>query len=453
MAKKEGAQIQSIEPGSIAARLGLQPGDTLFRVNGLQMVDLIDYLLLCAEERIELEIINKSGEKYQAVVQKESHEPLGMVFEEIVFDGIKACSNHCLFCFVHQLPAKQRASLYIMDDDYRLSFLQGNYVTLTNLAEPDWQRIEQLHLSPLYISVHATDPEIRRKLLGESGREVNVVEQLKRLAEARITVHTQVVLCAGINDGPVLEQTIRDLAGLWPMVASLAVVPVGLTKHRQNLFPLRGFQKGEALEVLETVTKFQQKYLKTLDSRFVFAADEWYIQGEKTFPPDEEYEDYSQLDNGVGLIRWFLMEFETSLSEMKPRLKKIRADLVIVTGQATIRLWEQVKQTLLQACPALNLEILPVENHFFGEMVTVTGLLGGQDLIRAIRAHRSSEAALYLIPQITLKQGENIFLDGVTLDELQQSCGPKRVEVVPTKADGWIQWINKKGSVAGWRVQ
>jgi putative radical SAM enzyme (TIGR03279 family) len=447
-----GASIKEVEPGSIAAELELESGDILLGINHRKLLDLIDYLVLSSEGKLELKVLKKSGEILEIDFEKDPDESLGLVFEEAVFNKIRVCNNHCLFCFVHQLPAAQRASLYVRDDDYRLSFLQGSYVTLTNLTESDWQRIERLHLSPLYISVHATDPDVRKKLLGtETGG--NIVKHLKRLAEAGITVHTQAVICPEINDGQILEQTIADLANLWPAVASLAVVPVGLTKHRQGLCDLRIFRPQEATAVISIISYFQKKFLAELGTRFVFAADEWYISGGAEFPSDPEYEGYPQLDNGIGLVQWFLAEFRENFTALLPKLRRISASLVIVTGEATNRLWQPIIESFNKFCPEIKLRTLPVHNGFLGAAVNVTGLLCGGDIKQAIMADKIQEECCYLIPQITLKQGEQIFLDGLSLADLKEACASQVIEAVPTRAMDWLQWIVDKGCVAGWPVR
>lgn len=442
MVTEEGALITHVDPNSIGAELELEPGDRLLAINGKKVVDQIDYLALTAEEYLKLRVLKNSGDYLELEFEKDVEEHLGLDFETAVFDGIRTCSNHCLFCFVHQLPPGQRSSLYIQDDDYRLSFLQGSYITLTNLTEADWERITKMRLSPLYISVHATDPLIRRKLLGskEGGA---IGKQLKRLADAGISLHTQAVICPGINDGPILEKTIADLAKFWPQVESLAIVPVGLTGHRHRLFQLRTPSQNEAVEVLETVHRFQREFLKKINTRFVFAADEWYIIARELFPSDQEYEGYPQLDNGVGLIQWFLTELDESLLKVTPSLQPAMNKIVIVTGESAIRLWDEVKLRLIKELPQLKLDILPVKNHFLGPSVTVTGLLSGRDIINAIQNHPQSAEGIYLIPEITLKQGEALFLDGVSVNELKKECLPKKVAIVPTRASDWLNCIIK----------
>lgn len=443
MAGTGGAEIIGVTPGSIGAELELEPGDRLLRVNGRDLPDYIEYLMVSSEDVLTLEVLKPSGELFLVEIEKESDEGLGLTFAEAVFDGIRPCRNHCLFCFVHQLPAGQRPTLYIQDDDYRLSFLQGAYITLTNLTENDWKRIEEYHLSPLYVSVHATDPDVRCKILG-SKKAGEILGQLERLAGAGITVHTQAVLCPGINDGKVLERTIADLAQLHPNVASLALVPVGLTGHRDGLFPLHNFTAAEAGSVLDKVEHYQKSYLQSLKTRFVYAADEWYLISGRPIPSEAEYEDFLQLDNGVGLIRRFLSDTEDCLPEVIDILANQPRHRVIVTGIAAGRLWGEISTRLRTMAPNLRLDILQVENHFFGPSVTVTGLLSGRDIAEAIKAHQGGDDALYLLPDITLRQGEEVFLDGMALPELMEACFPKQVRVVPASAFEWWAWFGNK---------
>jgi len=440
--QKNGALIKSVAAESLAAEYELEPGDRLISINGSKLRDYIDYLSLSAEDELTLEVLKSSGEIWEIELEKDSEENLGFEFEELLFDGIRACKNRCLFCFVHQLPKEQRDSLYIQDDDFRLSFLHGCYITLTNLDEADWQRIMEMRLSPLYISVHATEPLIRQKLLGckAAGK---IMPELQRLVEAGITIHTQAVLCPGINDGVILEQTIKELAALWPKVNSLAVVPVGLTEHRRGLFALRPYNAVEAKQVVETLLVYQDIFLKKFGTRFVFPADEWYIIANQEIPPEEFYEDYLQLDNGVGLVRWFLSEFEAEFPRYQKKLAKIQAELVILTGESALVMWQKIKFFFEQTSLRLKLEIIPVKNSFLGATVTVTGLLAGNDLKNAILLHDANQQTVYLIPQITLKQDEAVFLDGVSLADLYESCQPKKVRIVPAQAGAWLEWLTE----------
>ncbi|HBF36521.1 MAG TPA: DUF512 domain-containing protein [Firmicutes bacterium] len=450
MVNYQGVRIQGVNPGSIAEELELETGDILLRINQHKLSDFIDYLVLSSEREFVIEVLKKSGEILEIEFEKDPEEPLGLVLEDAIFDKIRVCHNNCLFCFVHQLPAKGRSSLYVKDDDYRLSFLQGGYITLTNLSEADWRRIEKLHLSPLYISVHATDPQIRQKLLGVKNAG-KIIEQLQRLAAAGITVHTQAVICPEINDGSVLEQTIHDLYKLWPAVSSLAVVPVGLTGHRQGLYELRAFRDYEAAAVLKIIRQQQAQLLKKLGTRFVFAADEWYVKASEDFPSDAEYEGYPQLDNGVGLIQWFLTEYQEFFKLYLSDLERVKANFIIITGESTVRLWQSIIKNFHQNCPQITIRTLPVQNDYFGHTVTVSGLLTGNDIIRAIQADQDFDNGWYLIPQITLKQDRNIFLDDVSVAELKEACAPRTIEVVPTRAKDWLAWIIEKGCVVGCR--
>ncbi|MGD8401117.1 MAG: DUF512 domain-containing protein [Bacillota bacterium] len=435
-----GAKIQGVTADSIAAELELEPGDQLLAINGTPLLDYLDFLYLSAAGELVLTVQKKSGEVLEIEFEKEEDEPLGLSFATAVFDGIHLCANHCLFCFVHQFPAGQRSSLYVRDDDYRLSFLDGCYITLTNLTETEWQRIERLRLSPLYISVHATAPMVRRRLLGSKAAGA-IMDQLRRLKAAGITVHTQAVICPGINDGPVLERTIADLAGLWPEVASLAIVPVGLTGHRERLYSLRPFTAAAAGIVVDRITAYQQKYLAKLGTRFVFAADEWYVLAGRTIPADAEYEDYLQLDNGIGLIRWFCEEFQQFHRENEAALAQIKLNAVIITGESATGMWRELLALVADGTPNLNLRVLPVANRFLGPTVTVTGLLTGRDLTEAINADTGSDNPLYLIPEITLKQGETLFLDGLDPAGLAEMVKPKRIAIVPTRASAFLEWL------------
>ncbi len=443
MANEREAVINRVVPGSIADKLKIIPGDRLLRINQNSLRDFIDYLMFTSQEKLELDIKKQSGARTILAVKKRPEEPLGISFSELVFDGLQTCSNHCLFCFVHQMPPQRRPSLYIQDDDYRLSFLQGGYITLTNLTEEDLARIINLKLSPLYISVHATNPKLRQKLLGNK-RGGEIMEQLRRLAEAGISMHTQAVICPGINDGQVLAETIYDLAGLWPQIESLAIVPVGLTAFRQNLYPLRLFQQEEASQALETIHTAQVDFLESLGSRFVFGADELYLQAKRNIPENEAYEDYLQLDNGVGLIRWFLTEFTEELPNYETELAKLPATkLVIITGIAAKAMWQDIKVSMTKQFPHISWEILGVENRFFGREVTVTGLLTGSDISACLENRVATREEWYLIPQIALRQNGDLFLDDLSFEELCQKFSDKKLVIAPNGAMAWLEWLCK----------
>ena len=418
--QKPVAVIASVAPHSLASRLGLQPGDRIVKINGKRIPDLITYQLEEAQDLLVLEVEKENGEYWEYEVEKAETEGLGLSFTTAVFDGIRPCRNHCLFCFVDQMPPKLRPSLYIKDDDYRLSFLQGSYITLTNLTEADWQRIHRLRLSPLYISVHATDPEVRVRLLGNK-RAGDIQAHLQRLADWGCHFHAQAVLCPGINDGPILEKTIADLGAFWPQLQTLAIVPVGLTGHRTGLTPLRFFKQEEAQAVLKIVHPAQQQFLASYGSRLVFAADEFYLQANQEFPPLEAYEDLLQLENGVGLWPLFKTEFQQALTkyEGEGQRRGKPGHYTIITGTSAVELWAELRGRLTKVFPQIELAILPVTNHFFGPEVTVTGLVTGGDIRCALAETPLKSDTCLLLPQVMLRRPENDFLDGMTVDELR----------------------------------
>jgi putative radical SAM enzyme (TIGR03279 family) len=327
------------------------------------------------------------------------------------------------------MPPKQRASLYIKDDDYRLSFLQGSYITLTNLTDADWQRIADYRLSPLYISVHATEPKVRRELLGNKQASA-IMHHLQRLAEWGCHFHAQAVLCPGINDGAVLEKTIADLEKFWPYLRTFALVPVGLTRHRAGLAPLRKFKPTEAAAVIDITHRAQQRFLSLYGSRLVFAADEFYLQADQKFPPLETYEDLLQLENGVGLWPLFKTQFLTALTEAyREGKKKPDRNFAVITGRGAAQLWQELSQAVAKKFPWLKLSVLPVRNHFFGDEVTVTGLVTGADIQSALREAQLRTDTCLLLPLVMLRHQEDVFLDGMTVDELRASV-PFSIKVV-----------------------
>lgn len=432
--KNPGAVIASVAPHSLASRLGLKAGDRILKLNGKRIPDLIVYQLEEAEDQIYLEVEKANGEYWEFAVEKEEEEGLGVTFHTAVFDGIKPCRNHCLFCFVDQMPPRQRASLYIKDDDYRLSFLQGSYITLTNLTDADWQRMAEYRLSPLYISVHATDPKVRRKLLGnkEAGR---ILPYLQRLMEWGCHFHAQAVLCPGINDGAVLEKTIADLGKFWPNLRTLALVPVGLTRHRTGLAPLRKFKPLEASAVIDLTHRAQQHFRSLYGSRLVFAADEFYLQADQKFPPLETYEDLLQLENGVGLWPLFKAQFLEALTEAyRAGRKEISRHFTVITGRGAAKLWQELCQAVTEKFPRLKLSILPVHNYFFGDKVTVSGLVTGADIRCALEQAQLRTETCLLLPRVMLRHQEDIFLDGMTLDELR-AIVPFSIKVVDVNGE------------------
>jgi putative radical SAM enzyme (TIGR03279 family) len=419
-------EILSVEADSIAEELGIQAGDSLVAVNGEPVNDLVDYLIEEPKESLHVALKRASGDLWALDVEHDSEEPLGLVLPH---PEPKQCGNNCIFCFVHQLPRGMRRSLYVKDEDYRFSFLYGAYVTLTNLAEEDLQRILNKKLSPLYVSVHAADHMLRQKLLGNPAPDVMPI--LQQLVAGGIEVHTQVVVCPQINDGEQLAQTCRELVALAPGVKSLAVVPVGLTGHRQRLPELRPHTSQEALELVEWVEATQEKLLERLGTRFIFAADELYLKAEKDFPSLSVYEELSQVENGVGLIPQFRSQADEVLDIAEPL---DLPPISMVTGVSAADDIKAFAQRLADKC-GLDLRVHVIENNFFSGHVTVTGLLTGQDLLAQLAEQDLGD--ILMIPDVMLREGEEVFLDDVSIDNLVERFG-KPVEVVA--ADPWGLW-------------
>jgi putative radical SAM enzyme (TIGR03279 family) len=419
-------EILAVEPGSIAAELGLLPGDRLLALNGEPVRDLLDYQRFSAEEELLLEIERADGELWEIEIDKDADEPLGIVVPHPEPDQ---CGNNCIFCFVHQLPPGMRRSLYIKDEDYRFSYLYGAYVTLTNLDDAALQRILSQQLSPLYVSVHATSSQLRERLLGRRGPAV--LDQLHRLVAGGIVIHTQVVICPGINDGEELQQTFDDLVTMAPGLASLAIVPVGLTGYRQRLPQLRPVSEDEARALVDWVHKRQAECLARIGRRFVYAADELYLAAGRELPPLADYEDLPQLENGVGLIARFRAQAEEVLAAAHP------VDLPpvhVITGVSSAGELTGFCARLKERCGA-EIRVIVVPNHFFGGAVTVTGLLTGHDVLAALGD--SSFEGVLLLPDVLLREGTEMLLDDVTVDELERRLGV-RIEVVP--AEPWGIW-------------
>lgn len=406
-----GLRIESVAPGSIAADLEVVPGDRLRAVNGRPLRDLIDYSYYTAsEEELLLEIEKPDGELWELEVERDAGEPLGLTFSA---PAPARCANNCLFCFVHQLPKGLRKPLYVKDEDYRLSFLNGNYVTLANIKTPALNRIIEQHLSPLYISVHATNPELRARLLGASGIPP-VLEQLKRLAAARIVMHTQVVLCPGLNDGEELQRTVSELAALFPAVQSLAIVPLGLTEHRRKLpelTPVDAEYSGRFISIWQPQAETLRRKLR---QPFLFLADEFYLKAGLPFPPIKEYGDFPQIENGVGMVPLFMKEADRLLRRVRP-VGRFRA--TVVTGVSSFGF---VRDFLAHLGEKTGVDIVPlaVENRLFGSSITVSGLIAGNDIVAALAG--SDVGSCLLVPDVMLKEGEGVFLDDVSLDDLER---------------------------------
>jgi putative radical SAM enzyme (TIGR03279 family) len=407
----------AVEPGSIGEELGFQSGDRLLSVNGIRPRDLIDLQILCGEEELTLEVMDPEGSHHVVELEKEADDGLGLVFREALFDGLKQCNNHCPFCFIDQQPSGHRRTLYLKDDDYRLSFLYGSYLTLTNLTAADWQRIEQQRLSPLYVSVHATDPELRSRLL-VNPRAALIMEQLTWFAERRLQVHAQVVVCPGLNDGEALSRTLNDLAGFaggdWPAVLSTAVVPVGLTRFRPLEDVLRPVDSAGAREVIRLVEPLQEQYLQRLGSRFAWLSDEWYLLAGRSLPPRPSYEHLPQQENGVGSIRAFLEELDRATQSLPAALPRPRR-LSWVVGRLVAQALQPVVERLNQI-EGLELLLHGLPSPYWGQDLVVTGLLTGADLLEGLAGLDLGEELL--LPSVMLRQGEKVFLDDTSLEEL-----------------------------------
>ena len=421
-------RITEVREDSIAWELGIQPGDILTHIGGQPCKDAIDFLYFEARDQVELNIRKPDGEILQAEVEKDESEPLGLAFEEDGFPHKRSCANKCMFCFIDQLPKGMRQTLYFKDDDWRMSFVMGNYITLTNVSEAEFERILRRKTSPLYISVHAADDAVRARLLHqERGR--GIIQRLKRLAEAGISFHCQAVIAPGINDGEVLEETIRQLAMLRPYALSLALVPVGMTKHREGLAPLKPMDERSAFDILRIVQKWQKK-LQIEGGRFVFAADELYIRAGQELPSYEEYEGFEQLEDGVGMVRSFVSEVKWALEEAQGK-KSPYQTVSVATG---VDFYPYLQQAAKDCERQLNvrIQVYPVKNDFFGHTITVTGLLTARDIAAQLKGKELGERLL--LARNMLRDRRDVFLDDVTIDQM---CDIMGVTCQPVGSDGY----------------
>lgn len=414
------ALVAAVEPGSIAEELGFQPGDRLLSLNGIRPRDLIDFQILQGEEELVLEVEDPDGTLHTIEIEKDADEALGLSFSEALFDGLRQCNNHCAFCFIDQQPPGRRRTLYLKDDDYRLSFLYGSYLTLTNLTAADWQRIEEQRLSPLFVSVHATDPELRSRLL-VNPRGALLMEQLAWFAERRLQIHAQVVVCPGLNDGEALTRTLEDLAsfaaGDWPAVLSTAVVPVGLTRFRPDADSLRPVDRQTARAVIERVEPLQQRFQRQLGSRFAWLSDEWYLIAGLPLPPRASYEDLPQQENGVGSIRAFLEELDQATRDLPEAVAEPRRCSWVVGRLVAEALTPVVER--LNRVEGVTLLLHGLPSPYWGQDQVVTGLLTGSDLLEGLAGRDLGDCLL--LPRVMLRQGEDVFLDDRTLTELRQA--------------------------------
>lgn len=407
--------IASVEPGSIAEELELEAGDILLEINGNKIEDVFDYHYLMNEEYVELLIRKADGEEWELEIEKEFEEDLGVTFENGMMDDYRHCTNKCIFCFIDQMPPGMRETLYFKDDDTRLSFLQGNYVTLTNLKEKDVEKIIKYKLSPINISFQTTNPELRCKMLHNrfAGDSLKIVD---RLVEAGITINGQIVLCKNWNDGEELERSMRDLYQYLPNLQSVSVVPVGLSKFREGLEPLEPFTKEDAKRVLAQIEEWQKKAYAEYGLHFIHASDEWYLLAEEELPEEESYDGYLQLENGVGMLRLLETEFYDALA-MKDG-DEISREVSIATGKLAAPFLRKFMKELQIKYPNTKVMVYDITNEFFGEKITVAGLITGQDLKKQLKEVDLGEKLL--LPCHMLRSGEDVFLDDVTVSELSE---------------------------------
>ena len=411
--------------------LELKAGDSIVEVNGQKLRDIIDLSFELADEEIELLVEHPDGEREIIAFDKDVDEELGVEFESAVFDGIQRCKNHCVFCFVDMIAPAMRRTLSIKDDDYRMSFLYGNFITLTNLKDSDYRRIEQFHLSPLFVSVHTMNPELRVKML-RTPLAADIAKHLDKLEAAGVEYHTQVVLCADLNDGDELERTIKELVDRCPNVLSLAIVPVGITKHRRDKFPLKQFDCAGAIKVIEQVERWQNKLRQEIGQTFIYLGDEFYFLAGRDMPPEEYYDDFPQLDNGIGLTRSFISDWQAEEDSQNEYKEPLHLDVIAGTSIASVL--QSLSGEAMRQKNNLTVRVLPVVNEYFGNTVNVSGLLTGVDIINRLKAVDGERDGI-LIPESALRSGEDIFLDDVTLNELKAQFPTSRIEPVQSGAE------------------
>lgn len=422
-----GAYVLSVDADSIAEELEIESGDRILSIDGKEIVDYLDYKFLSMAEEILMAVEKKSGEIIEYEIENPYFEDLGINFPNMLFDKAHSCHNKCIFCFIDQMPKGMRDTLYFKDDDARLSFLYGNYVTLTNMKDEDIQRLIDYRISPVNISVHTTNPDLRVSMLHNKNAG-KILDNIKKLYDAGIEMNMQVVLCKGINDGKELDRTIEELSQFLPVARSMSVVPVGLTRCREGLYPLESFEKNDCTEVVEQIENWQKKLMDTHGTSFVYASDEFYVKAELPIPQEEYYEDFPQIENGVGMLASFESEFNIALNS---GMEKVKNDKIIVaTGEISYNFIKKLVNEAKMRYNIDDIEVVGVKNELFGGKVTVSGLLGASDLFRELG---DKTADRLLITESMLKADEDIFLDDVTLAEAEEKLGMK---ITPVRNDG-----------------
>lgn len=418
--KKREHRIEKIEKNSIAEEMQVEKGDVLLEINGMRIEDVFDYQYLTVDEEIEVLIKKMSGEEWLLEIEKEYGEDLGFIFEDGLMDEYKICSNHCIFCFVDQMPTGMRDTLYFKDDDYRLSFLQGNFVTLTNMTDHDVDRIIKYHLQPLNISFQTTNKELRCHMLNNRFAG-DALKKVDRLYEGGIEMNGQIVLCKGINDGAELDRTISDVSKYAPLLKSISVVPVGLSKFRNGLEKLEPFEKEDAKKVIACIKKWQDKMYEKFGYHFVQASDEWYYLADEIYPEEKRYDEYLQLNNGVGMARMFIEEAKNEVRRLKKQdfVYSRKESISFVTGEFMKRIIKEVLEFVQESFFFEKMQLYVVKNDYFGKEITVTGLLTGEDIIKQVSG-KNLGTCLYL-PESVLRSGEDVLLDNMHLAELQNA--------------------------------
>ncbi|MDU1442426.1 MAG: DUF512 domain-containing protein [Clostridium cochlearium] len=428
-------KVKKVLPYSIGEEVEIEPGDIVISINGETIKDILDYKFHMGDDFIVLQVQKPYGEIWDIEIEKEFGEDLGIEFEEGIMDDARSCHNNCMFCFIDQLPKGMRKSLYFKDDDSRLSFLQGNFVTLTNMKDEDIDRIIRYRISPINVSVHTTDGELRKRMLNNRFAD-NIWERLKKLADASITLNCQIVLCPGINDGENLKKTIEDLYTLYPSVENVAVVPIGITKYREGLAKFNPYNKEGAKEQLNAVRKLQEKYIKEVGTPFVRLSDEFYVVAEETIPNKDFYQGFHQIEDGVGMIRMLREEFKETLPNLNRNLK---GSFTLVTGKLASKEFLTIKDEIKKVNDKIDIEVKEIINNFFGETITVAGLITGSDIKDQLKKEEVKD--YILIPRNMLKADEDIFLDDVTVKELEDFYN-KKIIICEYTGEDFIEILN-----------
>ncbi len=409
-------QITEVAAHSRAAKQGICSGDVLLSINGHEIRDVLDYRFFLAEKNISL-CLSREGEVYTVSIHKQEYDDIGLSFETPLMDKKHTCENKCVFCFIDQNPKGMRESIYFKDDDSRLSFLHGNYITMTNLKPQDIQRIIDMHISPVNVSVHTTNPELRIKMM-KNKHAGEVLEYLKMLADSGVTIRGQIVLCKGLNDGRELDRTMKDLTAYYPSLDSVSIVPAGLTKHRQNLYPLEPFTSEECAEIIRQVNAFGKQCIEKFGERIFFPADEFYVKSKTPLPEYDFFGEYTQIENGVGMLSSFIYEFLCMLDSLTDEERQMHRSVSIATGEAAADMMLELVDRLSDACPNLQVYVYPIKNNFFGGEVTVTGLLTGKDIAQQLQDKPLGDTLL--LSRNVLRSEGDLFLCGMTPEELSK---------------------------------